>query len=189
MSEKNGYGLSGIRDRERNRYTADRRSQRGHRCEWQPMPRLRSPTRRRAGRGHAVESPTASCVSRALPRRADLPGLACDRAFGRTVCVEADSVCGAAYGARDAGRTNRRNGYRHRDLDTRIGTLDVAVPKLREGSYCPEWLLERCRRAQAALTSVVATCYLLGSPRGAWIDSCSRWASPAVEVPGVGDGR
>jgi transposase-like protein len=76
--------------------------------------------------------------------------------------ADADSVCGAAYGARDAGRVNRRNGYRHRDLDTRVGTLDVAVPKLREGSYFPEWLLERRRRAEAALTSVVATCYLLG---------------------------
>ena len=57
--------------------------------------------------------------------------------------ADADSVCGAGHGARDAGRTNRRNGYRHRDLDTRIGTLDVAVPKLREGSYAPDWLLER----------------------------------------------
>ena len=76
--------------------------------------------------------------------------------------ADADSVCGAAYGARAPERTNQRNGYRHRDLDTRIGTLDVAIPKLREGSYFPEWLLERRRRAEAALTSVVATCYLLG---------------------------
>ena len=76
--------------------------------------------------------------------------------------ADADSVCGAAYGARDQARTNRRNGYRRRDLDTRVGTLEVAVPKLREGSYFPEWLLERRRRAEAALTSVVATCYLLG---------------------------
>jgi putative transposase len=76
--------------------------------------------------------------------------------------ADADSVCGASYGARDPGRSNRRNGYRHRDLDTRIGTVDVAVPKLREGTYFPEWLLERRRRAEAALTSVVATCYLLG---------------------------
>ena len=52
--------------------------------------------------------------------------------------------------------------YRHRDLDTRVGTLDVAIPKLREGSLFPEWLLERRRRAEAALTTVVATCYLLG---------------------------
>jgi putative transposase len=76
--------------------------------------------------------------------------------------ADADSVCGASYGTRDPERSNRRNGYRHRDLDTRIGTLDVAIPKLREGSYFPEWLLERRRRAEAALTSVVATCYLLG---------------------------
>ena len=76
--------------------------------------------------------------------------------------ADADSVCGAAYGAREEGRVNHRNGYRHRDLDTRVGTLDVAVPKLREGSYFPDWLLERRRRAEAALTTVVATCYLLG---------------------------
>jgi len=76
--------------------------------------------------------------------------------------AEADAVCGASYGARTEDRVNSRNGYRHRDLDTRAGTLDVAVPKLRAGTYFPEWLLERRRRAEAALTSVVATCYLLG---------------------------
>ena len=54
--------------------------------------------------------------------------------FDTLLSADADSVCGAAYGARDVARTNRRNGYRHRDLDTRIGTLDVAVPKLREGA-------------------------------------------------------
>ena len=53
-------------------------------------------------------------------------------------------------------------GYRHREFDTRAGTIDVAVPKLRSGTYFPEWLLERRKRAEAALTSVVATCYLLG---------------------------
>ena len=47
-------------------------------------------------------------------------------------------------------------------MDTRAGTIDVAVPKLRTGSYFPEWLLERRKRAEAALVSVVATCYLLG---------------------------
>lgn len=75
---------------------------------------------------------------------------------------QADTVCGADYGTRTTDRTNRRNGYRHRDLDTRVGTLDVAIPKLREGTFFPEWLLERRKRAEAALTSVVATCYLLG---------------------------
>jgi putative transposase len=76
--------------------------------------------------------------------------------------AEADAVCGAEYGVASPERTNRRNGYRHRDFDTRAGTIDVAIPKLREGSYFPEWLLERRKRAERALTSVVATCYLLG---------------------------
>jgi len=76
--------------------------------------------------------------------------------------AEADAVCGAEYGSRSTERTNTRNGYRHRDFDTRAGTLDVAIPKLRAGSYFPDWLLERRRRAERALTTVVATCYLLG---------------------------
>ena len=75
--------------------------------------------------------------------------------------AEADAVCGAEYGQRSAERTNVRNGYRHRDFDTRAGTLDVAIPKLRAGSYFPDWV-ERRRRAERALTTVVATCYLLG---------------------------
>ncbi len=76
--------------------------------------------------------------------------------------AQADAVCGAGYGERSPERVNSRNGYRHRDLDSRVGTLDVAVPKLRQGSLYPEWLLERRKRAERALTSVVATCYLLG---------------------------
>jgi putative transposase len=76
--------------------------------------------------------------------------------------VEADAVCGAEWGQPSAERVNQRNGYRHRELDTRVGTVDVAVPKLRQGSYFPEWLLERRKRAESALISVVATCYLLG---------------------------
>lgn len=76
--------------------------------------------------------------------------------------AEADAVCGAAYGTQSPDRTNRRNGYRGREFDTRAGTLDLAVPKLRTGTYFPEWLLERRKRAERALTSVIATCYLLG---------------------------
>jgi putative transposase len=76
--------------------------------------------------------------------------------------AEADALCGAEYGTSSPERVNTRNGYRHRDFDTRAGTLDVAIPKLRSGSYFPDWLLERRKRAEAALTSVVATCYLLG---------------------------
>ncbi|WP_043732550.1 IS256 family transposase [Nocardia asiatica] len=76
--------------------------------------------------------------------------------------TEADALCGADYGERSSERVNSRNGYRHREFDTRVGTIDVAIPKLRQGSYFPDWLLERRKRAERALTSVVATCYLLG---------------------------
>jgi len=76
--------------------------------------------------------------------------------------AEADAVCGAEYGMPSPDRVAQRNGYRHRDLDTRTGTIDVAIPKLRSGSYFPDWLLERRKRAESALISVVATCYLLG---------------------------
>ncbi|GAA4577875.1 IS256 family transposase [Planotetraspora kaengkrachanensis] len=76
--------------------------------------------------------------------------------------AEADSVCGADYGQRSTERTNSRNGYRTREWDTRAGTVELAIPKLRQGSYFPDWLLERRRRAEQALVSVVATSYLLG---------------------------
>ena len=76
--------------------------------------------------------------------------------------AEADAVCGAEYGVRSEGRTNTRNGYRHRDWDTRVGSIDLAIPKLRARPYFPDWLLEHRRRAEAARVSVVATSYLLG---------------------------
>ena len=65
--------------------------------------------------------------------------------------AEADAVCGAEYGQASPERRVQRNGYRHRDLDTRVGTIDVAVPRLRTGSYFPDWLLERRKRAESAL--------------------------------------
>ena len=59
-------------------------------------------------------------------------------------------------------RIAQRNGYRHRDLDTRVGTIDVAVPKLRQGTYFPDWLMERRKRSEAAMITVIADCYLAG---------------------------
>ncbi len=76
--------------------------------------------------------------------------------------AEADALCNAVYGERTPERTNRRNGYRDRDFDTRAGTIELAVPKLRTGSYFPDWLLERRRRAERALVAVVAECYVRG---------------------------
>jgi transposase-like protein len=59
------------------------------------------------------------------------------------------------------GRTPR-NGYRRRGWDTWAGSIHPAVPKLRQGSYFPDWLLQRRPRGESALVSVVATSYLLG---------------------------
>ncbi len=76
--------------------------------------------------------------------------------------ADADQVVGAEYGVPSPGRVSQRNGYRTRPLDTRLGTIDVHVPKLRSGTYFPEWLLERRKRSESALITVVADCYLAG---------------------------
>jgi putative transposase len=66
--------------------------------------------------------------------------------------AEADAPCGAGYGRRSAERINSRNGYRHRRFDTRTGTLDLAIPKLRAGSYFPDWHPAHRRRRHPALS-------------------------------------
>ncbi len=79
----------------------------------------------------------------------------------RMMDAEVEARCGAGYGEVSPDRVNSRNGYRRREWDTRVGTMELAIPKLRAGSYFP-WFLEHRRRAEAALASVVATSYLLG---------------------------
>lgn len=69
--------------------------------------------------------------------------------INQILSTQADQVCGADYATVSQDRVNTRNGYRHRDFDTRVGTVDVAVPKLRTGSFFPDWLLERRTRASA----------------------------------------
>src|SRR4051812_23057883 len=76
--------------------------------------------------------------------------------------AEVDAMCGAGYRERTGERANSRNGYRERPWDTRVGTIGLQIPKLRHGSYFPAWLLEPRRRAEKALTAVVAEAYLLG---------------------------
>lgn len=82
--------------------------------------------------------------------------------INQILSAQADSVCGADYATVSPQRTNTRNGYRHRCLDTRVGSIDVAIPKLRHGAFFPDWLLERRTRTERALTTVIATCYLKG---------------------------
>lgn len=76
--------------------------------------------------------------------------------------AEANSVCGAEYGARTTERLNKRNGYRERPWDTRVGTITLAIPKLRQGTYFPTWLLDPRRRSEKALTAVVVEAYVQG---------------------------
>lgn len=77
--------------------------------------------------------------------------------------IQADEICGAAYGERSDSRVNSRNGYRPRGLDTTCGTLDLMVPKLRSGSYFPTDLFERWSRTDRALAATVAEMYVTGT--------------------------
>jgi len=90
--------------------------------------------------------------------------LFCERLMGE----EVDAICGAPYGERSENRTNRRNGYRTRAWDTRTGTIDLVIPKLREGSYFPDWLLEPRRRAERAFVQVVCESYVRANRRAAF---------------------
>lgn len=74
---------------------------------------------------------------------------------------EVSALIGAERYERTEERTTRRNGYRHRTWDTRVGSIDLAIPKLRTGSYFPNWLEPR-RRSEQALVAVVAEAYLRG---------------------------
>jgi putative transposase len=79
----------------------------------------------------------------------------------RMMDADVEVRCNAGYGEVTPDRVNSRNGYRRREWDTRAGTVELAIPKLRAGSYFPSFLEHR-RRAERALASVVATSYLLG---------------------------
>ena len=76
--------------------------------------------------------------------------------------AEADLVCGAPYRVVSPDRTNRRNGYRTRRWDTRVGTIDLRIPKLRESSYFPEWLLDARTRSERVFIQVVSEAYVRG---------------------------
>jgi transposase-like protein len=75
--------------------------------------------------------------------------------------AEVAQATGAEHGQRSPDRVAQRNGYRPRDWDTRAGSIELAVPKLRTGSYFPS-ILQARRRAERALSTVVAQCYVEG---------------------------
>jgi transposase-like protein len=95
----------------------------------------------------------------------DCPDLAramLERLAGELMGAEADALCGAGYGERSPERVNSRNGYRTRRWDTRAGTIELEIPKLRAGSYFPDWLITPRRRAERALVAAIADAYLAG---------------------------
>src|SRR3954468_12783279 len=75
--------------------------------------------------------------------------------------AEVAAQIGAGRYERSGERVTQRNGYRTRPWDTRVGTLELEIPKLRQGSYFPSWLEPR-RRAEQALVAVVAEAYVQG---------------------------
>src|SRR6267142_446638 len=79
----------------------------------------------------------------------------------RLMELETESLCGAGHGERSADRRNQRNGYRDRDWETRAGTVELRIPKLRRGSYFPGFLEPR-RTAEKALTAVIQEAYVQG---------------------------
>ena len=79
----------------------------------------------------------------------------------RLMELEVETLTGAAHGARDPDRINQRNGYRDRMWQTRAGTVELRIPKLRRGSYFPGFLEPR-RMAEKALTAVIQEAYVQG---------------------------
>jgi len=76
--------------------------------------------------------------------------------------AQASMQCGAGYGERSEDRENSRNGYRIRPWDTRVGSIELNIPKLRKGVYSPEFLLQPRRRAEQALVAVICQAYVAG---------------------------
>jgi putative transposase len=79
----------------------------------------------------------------------------------RLMDIEVEGLCGASFGERSEERVNHRNGYRDRRWETRAGTVDLKIPKLRKGTYLPAFIEPR-RAAEKALVAVIQEAYVQG---------------------------
>ena len=94
----------------------------------------------------------------------------------RLMALEVEGLTGAAHGERSADRITHRNGYRDRSWETRAGTVELKIPKLRKGSYFPGFLEPR-RMAEKALAAVIQEAYIQGV------------STPLGRRPGAGHGH
>ena len=91
---------------------------------------------------------------------------------------DVENLVGAARYERNEARTTQRNGFRERNLETRLGTLDLKIPKLRQGSYFPAFLEPR-KTAEPALVAVVQRLGFRAFRRARSTIWCRRWACRA----------
>lgn len=110
-----------------------------------------------------MTSPTTMALTELAAKGADADFIKQTLQFAlqRLMDMDVDALCKAAYGERSEERTNSRNGYRERAWDTRAGTVELKIPKLRSGSYYPGFLEPR-RTAEKALTAVIQEAYIQG---------------------------
>ena len=106
----------------------------------------------------------------------------------RLMALEVEGLTGAAHGERSADRITHRNGYRDRSWETRAGTVELKIPKLRKGSYFPGFLEPR-RMAEKALAAVIQEAYIhpgrvdpLGRRSGSGDGDVGRLQEPGLQA-------
>ena len=110
---------------------------------------------------HLVD-PACFWVQRSLRRAPILMRSLLQSIIDALVSADAEAAVVVEYGRPTPSRPRSATATGQRDLDTWVGAIDLAFPKLRKGTYFPEWLLQRRKRAESALITVVADCHLAG---------------------------
>src|SRR5687767_9435449 len=95
--------------------------------------------------------------------------------------LEVSRQLGAERHERGPLRHGQRNGYRGRDWDTRVGTIELKVPRARDGSYLPG-LREPRRRTELALLAMMQETYVQECRRAEWTTWCRHWDRPGSRV-------